>query len=175
MQGRPGIPHPAVNGKRTMLQAIIEAPECPDSAYFRWDINADGDFDDNVNGQTEDWRHASKNSGTYYFNLATIDVQLPDARGDFTTYPKIEAKCNGWAGEQIQSKVFRFDSCGSIVPRLRPRDYRAGCGLTTICLLNNGRMIGRRPGDVVDVCPFNHAENNPHTCYTRTIMGTVTH
>ena len=88
VQGRPGIPHPAVNGKRTMLQAIIEAPECPDSAYFRWDINADGDFDDNVNGQTENWRHASKNSGTYYFNLATIDVQLPDARGDFTTSPR---------------------------------------------------------------------------------------
>ena len=103
-----------------------------DSAYFRWDINADGDFDDNVNGQTEGWRHASKNSGTYYFNYATIDVQLPDARGDFTTYPKIEAKCNGWAGDQIQSKVFpvliRVDR---MCPNYAHADYRANrenCG-----------------------------------------------
>ena len=59
VQGRPGIPHPAVNGKPTMLQAIVEAPECSGSVKYRWDINADGDFNDG----DEHWRDAGTNYG----------------------------------------------------------------------------------------------------------------
>ena len=158
-----------------------------DSAYFRWDINADGDFDDNVNGQTEGWRHASKNSGTYYFNLATIDVQLPDARGDFTTYPKIEAKCNGWAGDQIQSKVFpvliRVDRmCPDYAPRGTATSLKsrrtAGCGADDNLLLTqqweNDRAVDRgRCGGCLPDLITPKIILTPAT--TRTIMGTVTH
>ena len=87
-----------------MLQAIVEAPECPDSVKYRWDINADGDFGDSE----EHWRDAGKNSGSYYFNYATIDVQLPNALGDTTMYPKIEASVT--AGEKTK---FNPPSCPS--------------------------------------------------------------
>ena len=101
VQGRPGIPHPAVNGKRPCFRQSLKHQNAPTRWKYRWDINADGDFGDSG----EHWRDAGKNSGSYYFNYATIDVQLPNALGDTTMYPKIEAKCNGWGENQVQSSI----------------------------------------------------------------------
>ena len=46
VQGRPDIPHIAVNGQPTMLQAIAEGGTCTPNYRYRWDWNGDGDYDD---------------------------------------------------------------------------------------------------------------------------------
>ena len=72
-----------------MLQAILEARACgtgSGDAQFRWDYNADGDFNDGGEG----WTDAGVNSGTYYFHYAMKDFRLPTFLGDTVIYPKIK-------------------------------------------------------------------------------------
>ena len=103
---------------------------------------------------------------------ATIDVQLPDARGDFTTYPKIEAKCNGWAGDQIQSSVFpvliRVDRmCPDYDPdcyEIEIAEQRCGADDNLLLDPSSGRTIapstepcGRCLPDLITA-----DDNNPH-------------
>ena len=52
VQGRPEIPHPALNNRATILMAIAEGGGCGGNYQYRWDINGDGDFDDGNEG----WR-----------------------------------------------------------------------------------------------------------------------
>ena len=54
VQGRSEIPHPAMNGRTTILQAIAEGGNCGGNYQYRWDWNGDGDYDDNNEG----WRGA---------------------------------------------------------------------------------------------------------------------
>ena len=59
-----------------MLQAILEARACgtgSGDAQFRWDYNADGDFNDGGEG----WTDAGVNGGTYYFHYTAKDFRLP--------------------------------------------------------------------------------------------------
>ena len=89
VQGRPEIPHPALNGRPTMLQAIAEGGDCGGNYRYRWDINGDADFDD----ANEQWRNASSAGYAGYFAPLGLDVTLPAAQGDRLFYPKVEVEC----------------------------------------------------------------------------------
>ena len=89
VQGRPEIPHPALNGQPTMLQAIAEAGNCAGTYRYRWDINGDADFDD----ANEGFRNAASAPYAGYFAPLGLDVTLPAAQGDRLFYPKVEVEC----------------------------------------------------------------------------------
>ncbi len=86
VQGRSEIPHPALNGRPTMLQAIAEGGDCGGAYQYRWDINGDQDYDD----ANEQLRNANSNG---WFAALGLDVQLPDAQGDRLFFPKVEVRC----------------------------------------------------------------------------------
>ena len=44
VQGKPEIPHTAVNDQSTILQAIAEHGTCAPNYRYRWDWNGDGDY-----------------------------------------------------------------------------------------------------------------------------------
>ena len=135
VQGRPEIPHPAVNGKNTMLQAILEAKGCgtgAGAAQFRWDYNADGDFNDGGEG----WTDASPNAGDYYFHKAMKDFRLPTYLGDTVIYPKIQARCRGTNPADPPSAVMpvlvRVDRMCPEYPSKRD----GGCGPDDLSLIH---------------------------------------
>jgi len=84
VQSNPDIPHIAVNGLPTHLQAIAEG--C-NSYSYRWDVNGDGDFDD-----------ASETSisiaGNSFFAPLHLAYQYPNALGNTYIYPKVEVTCD---------------------------------------------------------------------------------
>ena len=91
VQGRPEIPHPAINGKSTILQAIAEGGNCGGEYSYRWDWNGDGDYADHDEG----WRRA--NSGEHragYFAPLGLEVQFPRQPGD-RPFSKVEVDCAG--------------------------------------------------------------------------------
>ncbi|MCA9540763.1 MAG: hypothetical protein KC620_17810, partial [Myxococcales bacterium] len=95
MQGRPEIPHPALNGQPTVLQAIAEGGNCGGAYQYRWDINGDADYDD----ANEQMRNANSNG---YFAALGLDVTLPAAQGDRLFYPKVQVTC---AGETLSATM----------------------------------------------------------------------
>ncbi len=102
VQGRPEIPHPALNGQTTMLQAIAEGGNCGGNYQYRWDINGDQDYDD----AHEQMRNASAAAYAGYFAPLGLDVQLPAAQGDRLYYPKVEVTCgNETASATMPVKV----------------------------------------------------------------------
>ncbi len=106
VQGRPNIPHPAVNGKTTMLQAIVEGGNCGGNYQYRWDWNGDGDFLD----ANEGVRNASS-AGNYagYFAPLELDVQYPPAQGDTLYFPKVEVTCAGATASTTMPVLIRVD------------------------------------------------------------------
>ena len=72
VQGKSYIPHPAVNGQPTRLQAIVEGGNCGGSYSVRWDVNGDGDFDD---GQDEASSTVSSANYGNYFAVIDKDYQ----------------------------------------------------------------------------------------------------
>ena len=98
VQGNDEIPHPALNGRPTLLQAIAEGGQCNGAYVYRWDINGDGDYAD----PNEQNRQASA-GGIYnnYFAPLGIDITFPDAQGDTLRFPKVEVTC----GEETASAV----------------------------------------------------------------------
>ncbi len=98
VQGNDDIPHPALNGRPTMLQAIAEGGQCNGSYSYHWDINGDGDYED----ANEQDRNASS-GGNYnsYFAALGIDVQFPDVQGDTLLFPKVEVTC----GEETATAI----------------------------------------------------------------------
>ena len=92
VQGNDEIPHPAVNGLNTMLQAIAEGGACNGNYTYRWDINGDGDYDDPNEGN----RNASSGGvhGGYFAPLG-LDIRFPDVQGDTLVFPKVEVTCAG--------------------------------------------------------------------------------
>ena len=92
VQGRSEIPHPAVNGKTTILQAIAEGGNCNGNYTYRWDWNGDGDFDDGGEG----WHQAnSAEHRAGYFAPLGLEVQFPEQPGDRLFFPKVEVECAG--------------------------------------------------------------------------------
>ena len=158
VQGRPEIPHPAVNGKDTMLQAILESRHC--SPQFRWDYNADGDFNDGGEG----WENASSNSGSYYFHYATKNFRLPTFLGDTVTYPKIQARCQNTNPAEPPSAIMpvlvRVDRICSEYPQKRD----GGCGPDDNLLLTkqtvNDRAVDRAMWWMLR--HFEHYSNDDH-------------
>ncbi|MBU1432289.1 hypothetical protein KKF91_17260, partial [Myxococcota bacterium] len=97
VQSNPEIPHPALNGMPTMLQAIAEGGDCGGTYSYRWDWNGDGDYDDA--GETA--MQASSANYASYFAPLHHEVTFPDAQGDRLYYPKVEVTC----GEEIVTTV----------------------------------------------------------------------
>ena len=91
VQGRPEIPHIAINGAPTMLQAVAEGGGCGGNYQYRWDWNGDGDFND----ANEEFRNASSANYGGYFAPLELDVQYPEAEGDRAYFAKIEVNCAG--------------------------------------------------------------------------------
>ena len=106
VQGRPEIPHPAINGKSTILQAIAEGGDCGGNYQYRWDYNGDGDFDDLAEG----WRGTSAGGhrGGYYAPLG-LEVQYPDQPGDRLFFPKVEVDCAGERQSASMPVLVRVD------------------------------------------------------------------
>ena len=89
------IPHIAVNGLPTNLQAIAEGGSCGSYSY-RWDVNGDNDFDDpNENTITV-------NNTNGYFAPLHLQVQYPNSLGNRFYFPKVEVTC----GSEIATTVY---------------------------------------------------------------------
>ena len=90
-------------------------------------------------------------------------------------YPKIEAKCDGWGEDRVQSKVFpvmiRVDRmCPDYAPRGQATNLKAkrtaGCGADDNLLLTqqweNDRAVDRTMWWMFK--EFYHRPNDPHSC-----------
>ncbi len=90
VQGNDEIPHPAVNGQPTYLQAIAEGGDCGGNYVFHWDVNGDGDYED-ANEQNRNASSGGLHAG--YFAPLSLDVQFPAVQGDTLLFPKVEVTC----------------------------------------------------------------------------------
>ena len=97
VQGKSEIPHIAVNGLPTMLQAIAEDGTCLPNYRYRWDWNGDGDYDDDQEG----FQQASSVNTSNYFASLPLEVTFPDAEGDRIYYPKVQVEC----GEEVATSI----------------------------------------------------------------------
>ncbi len=106
VQGRPEIPHPALNGKSTILQAVAEGGNCGGNYQYRWDYNGDGDYAD----AGEQWRGTSAGGhrSGYYAPLG-LEVQYPDQLGDRLFFPKVEVDCAGERRSTTMPVLVRVD------------------------------------------------------------------
>lgn len=106
VQANPDIPHQAVNGKTTMLQAVAEGGNCGGAYQYQWDINGDGDFAD----PNEQLRNASAGGlrGGYFASLG-LDVQYPPAEGDRLYFPKVSVVCGGETVTSTMPVIIRVD------------------------------------------------------------------
>ena len=91
VQGRSEIPHPAVNGKTTILQAIAEGGNCNGNYTYRWDWNGDGDFDDGGELASSQLSRTPR----WLLCAARLGVQFPEQPGDRLFFPKVEVECAG--------------------------------------------------------------------------------
>jgi hypothetical protein len=97
VQSNPNIPHIALNGLPTHLQAIAEGGTC-NSYSYRWDINSDGDFDDT----NENSISINKNA---YFAPLHLETTLPNALGNTYIFPKVEVTC----GQEIATATYPIE------------------------------------------------------------------
>ncbi len=97
VQSNPDIPHIAVNGLPTHLQAIAEGGNCISYTY-KWDINADGDFND----PNESPITVNKNA---YFAPLHLETTLPNALGNTYLFPKVEVSC----GSEIATATYPIE------------------------------------------------------------------
>ena len=102
VQGRGQIPHPAINNKTTMLQAIAEGGNCGNTYSYRWDWNGDGDYDD----PNETARNAAGNG---FFAPLELDVQYPVAQGDTVHFPKVEVTCGAETATAVMPVLVYVD------------------------------------------------------------------
>ncbi len=91
------IPHVAINNLPTQLQAIAEFGTCSGTYAYRWDINGDGDYND----QNENWLNSSSVSYAGYFAPLSLDVQYSSAIGDRLYFPKVQVQC----GSETQTAI----------------------------------------------------------------------
>ena len=98
VQGRNELPHPALNGKVTMLQAVAEGGSCGGNYQYQWDINGDGDYAD-ANEQLRNATSGGIRAG-YYAPLG-LDVQFANAPGDQLLFPKVRVVC----GDEVATTV----------------------------------------------------------------------
>jgi hypothetical protein len=161
VQENPQIPHPAVNAKPTMLQAIAEGGECASYTY-RWDWNGDGDYADANEGNLVAAKAASFAG---YFAPLPLDVQFPIAAGDRLYYPKVEVTCGAEVATATMPAVVRVDRvCGG----LTAGDCNADQNLEFTRNLWVSRAIDRALWYMFR--NFNHQVNdgqghNVHTCW----------
>ena len=118
VQGKSFIPHPAVNGLPTRLQAIVEGGECGNSYQARWDINGDGDFDDADEG-------SYNVSGSSFFTIIEKNYQYPNMANDTIIYPKVEVTCNGDKGTSVMPVLVYVDK---ICTNYWNNSQAPGCG-----------------------------------------------
>jgi hypothetical protein len=120
VQGRGEIPHPAMNGRTTLLQAIAEGGNCGGNYQYRWDWNGDGDYDDG----NENWRGsgAGGHRSGYWAQLG-LEVQFPNQPGDRLYYPKVEVDCAGQRQATTFPVLVRVDR---LCPNY-PGDINGGC------------------------------------------------
>ena len=101
VQSNPDIPHIALNGLPTHLQAIVEGGNCASYSY-RWDVNGDGDFDD-----------ASETSisitGNPFFAPLHLSYQYPNVLGNTYIYPKVEVSCGNEIASAIMPVLIHVD------------------------------------------------------------------
>ena len=119
--GSTEIPHPALNGRSTILMAIAEGGNCGGNYRYRWDVNGDGDFDDGNEG----WRNT--NSGGHrsgYWAPLGLEITFPNVPGDRIFYPKVEVSCAGQTVAVAVPYLVRTER----ICRNYPGDYYGGCG-----------------------------------------------
>jgi hypothetical protein len=120
VQGRPEIPHPAMNGRSTILQAIAEGGNCGGNYNYRWDINGDGDFDDG----DEHWRGANYHGHrSGWWAPLGLEISFPNQPGDRLFYPKVEVDC---AGQRVSTVVPYLVRVDRMCPNF-PNDFNGGC------------------------------------------------
>ncbi len=106
VQENPDIPHPALNGLPTQLQAIAEGGNCGGAYTYRWDWNGDGDYDD----ASEGWNNASAGGiRTNFYAPLGLSVQLPNVPGDRLFAPKVQVDCAGERASTTMPVLVRVD------------------------------------------------------------------
>ena len=120
VQGRPEIPHPAMNGRSTILQAVVEGGNCGGNYSYRWDINGDGDFDDGNEGWRGTNAHGHRQGRWAPLGL---EITFPNQPGDRVFYPKVEVDCAGTRQSVVVPYLVRVDR---ICPNY-PGRFDGGC------------------------------------------------
>jgi hypothetical protein len=105
VQGNEEIPHTAVNGLPTALQAIAEDGECGGNYQYRWDWNGDGDYDDTG----ENFDGASSASYGGYFAVLDSETTYPNSPGDRLYYPKVQVTCGNETASSVMPVLIRVN------------------------------------------------------------------
>ena len=121
VQTNPDIPHIAVNGQPTMLQAIVEGGSCGGTYQYRWDWNGDGDFDDEL----ETSQSSSSSIYAGYFAPLSLDITFPISLGDRLYYPKVEVTCAGETGTAVMPVLIRV---ARVCTNYLQNSQSPGCG-----------------------------------------------
>lgn len=105
VQTNPDIPHIAVNGLSTSLQAIAEGGTCIPNYRYRWDWNGDGDYDD----PNEGFMNASSGQYSNLFAPLHHEITFPPAEGDRIYYPKVQVECGAEVATAIMPVLIRVN------------------------------------------------------------------
>jgi len=136
VQENPDIPHPAVNGRKTALQAIAEAGSCGNAYQYQWDINGDGDWDD----PEEQIRDVNGNG---FFAVLHLDIQYPDSPGDRLYYPKVRVLCGEESMTTVMPVQIRVDRICSTAANSYSPDCQGEQNLSLTRQVHTNRAVDR--------------------------------
>ena len=169
VQQNTDIPHIAVNGQSTILQAIAEHGDCGPNYRYRWDWNGDGDYED----ADEGFQQASSVNFGEFFAPLPLEITFPDAQGDRIYYPKVQVECGEEIATSIMPVLIRVNRiCSNYINDAT----NPGCGPTDNLDLTrqviSDRAIDRALWYLFNRTVHSAADAAGHNVHTCTIPGT---
>ena len=169
VQDNAEIPHIAVNGQSTMLQAVAEHGTCSPNYRYRWDWNGDGDYDD----PNEDFAQASSTSKANYFAPLPLEVNFPDAEGDRIYYPKVQVECGEEVATAIMPVLVRVNRiCSNYINNATDAGCGPGDNLDLTRQVISDRAVDRGLWYLFNTAVHSSADASGHSVHTCTIPGT---
>ena len=169
VQDNPEIPHIAVNGLPTMLQAIAEHGTCSPNYQYRWDWNGDGDYDD----ANEGFQQASSTSKANYFAPLPLEVTFPQAEGDRIYYPKVQVTCGEEVATAIMPVLIRVNRmCPNYINNATNAGCASGDNIDLTRQVVSDRAVDRGLWYLFNTAVHSAADASGHSVHTCTVPGT---